>query len=431
MEILTLFEYGEIDWDWAERDLVAIERLNRASGAEVLHAAMRGARRTLQARQYVGVVRLGRTTVQILPKIYQAKVQDDRAHARSATHNLLHMLAYADQLQLREQEMAPLLQRELDWFEILTHLFAMHLAEEWQRGAHRGYQDVEAELPLLKGKWRVGEQLRRPGQNHRLAVAYAEFGADDALNRVFRYVVEQLWRLTRDDDNRRKLADLRLWMDEVTLLPVLTAADARPGLITRLNRRYEPLLNLARIFLGQSTLQLAAGEVNAFGLVFDMNLLFQEFIANFIARHRSEILPPDLQACELLPQSHGAVQHLARRKTGGDAVFPLYPDLAFRAGDEFPVLLDTKYKQLDPVGRGLGVASDDFYQMFSYAHRYHCPRVILIYPQADGDGIPIRQSFDVQGMQGVIDVATVNLQVDMRAERRRLIAELKAILGHD
>ena len=39
----------------------------------------------------------------------------------------------------------------------------MHLAEEWQRGAHRDYQDVEAELPILKGKWRMGEQLRRLG----------------------------------------------------------------------------------------------------------------------------------------------------------------------------------------------------------------------------------------------------------------------------
>jgi hypothetical protein len=36
----------------------------------------------------------------------------------------------------------------------------------------------------------------------------------------------------------------------------------------------------------------------------------------------------------------------------------------------------------------------------------------------------------VQGSASVIDVATVNLQMDLRAERHRLISELKAILGH-
>ena len=51
----------------------------------------------------------------------------------------------------------------MDWFEILTRLFATHLREEWQRGASRGYQLVEDDLPTLKGKWRITEQIRRPG----------------------------------------------------------------------------------------------------------------------------------------------------------------------------------------------------------------------------------------------------------------------------
>jgi 5-methylcytosine-specific restriction enzyme subunit McrC len=383
----------------------------------------------LQARQYAGVVRLGHATVQILPKLYRSDAPPtERAH--DATRNLLHMLSYAGLVPLREHELAPLLQRNLDWFEILTYLFATHLAEEWQRGAPYAYQEREAELNVLRGKWLMSEQLRHPLQHERLPVRYAEYGVDHPLNRVLRYVVEQLWRLTRDAGNRRRLADLRVWMDEVTLLPLVTAADAPPALITRLNARYQPLLNLARVFLGQSTLQLAAGQVTAFGLLLDMALLFQEFMVRFITRRRVEALPPELQSCELLPQALGAAQYLLRARPSGAAAFGLYPDLAFRMGEQFPLLLDTKYKRLSFARAHANPPQDDLYQAFSYAHGFQCPRVVLLYPQVEGQP-PVRRSFEVQSSPSRIDVATVNLQLDLRAERQQLTSELRSILEND
>ena len=52
-----------------------------------------------------------------------------------ATRNLLHMLSVAGQLPVRDQDIAHLLKRASDWFEVLTRLFAMRMTEEWQRGA--------------------------------------------------------------------------------------------------------------------------------------------------------------------------------------------------------------------------------------------------------------------------------------------------------
>ena len=219
-------------------------------------------------------------------------------------------------------------------------------------------------------------------------------------------------------------------MDEVTLLPLVTAADAHPALITRLNARYAPLLNLARVFLGQSTLQLAAGQVTAFGLLLDMALLFQEFMVRFITRRRAEALPPELQSCELLPQALGVAQYLVRARPSGAAAFGLYPDLAFRKGEQFPLLLDTKYKRLSFARAHANPPQDDLYQAFSYAHGFQCPRVVLLYPQVEGQP-PVRRSFEVQSAPSRIDVATVNLQLDLRAERQQLTSELRSILEND
>jgi 5-methylcytosine-specific restriction enzyme subunit McrC len=427
---LTLFEHEATSFEWTDHHLESLERLSRATGADVLQAIVHGRQRKLRAQQMVGVVRFGSHTVQVLPKIYRTD-DDKREQAREATCNLLYLLAYAGQLPVHEYALAPLLRRGLDWFEILTHLFASHLLSEWQRGAYRGYQAVEDELSVLKGKWRFADQLRRPERRHSFAVVYDEFTADNKLNRVFRFVVERLWYLTHDVKNRRMLGELRHWMDDVTLLSTVTVAEASPALLTRLNQHYEPLLNLARLFLAGGALQLAAGELTAFAFVFDMNQLFEAFLVNFIRRHRQDILPPDLQRCDLLPQSRGATLYLAR--TESRSVFQLRPDLAFRKDRTFPILLDAKYKRLSQADAKLGVSQDDFYQMHAYAHRYDCPLVLLIYPQTADMPEPLYSRFTLESNSRVIAAATIDVRAELRlrSERQRLIRELKQILGSE
>jgi 5-methylcytosine-specific restriction enzyme subunit McrC len=427
----TVFEHGYTEgFDWTERDCSTLERMRRATGVEILRPTVRAGRRELQAAEHVGVVRLGQHTVQILPKIYRSSAATPVERADEATRNLLYLLAHAGQLPVREHELASLLRRGADWFEILTRLFATHLLEAWQRGAHRHYQPVEAELPVLKGKWRITEQLRRPERRHTFVVAYDEFTADNKLNRVLRYVVERLWNLTRDGSNRQLLGELRQWMEEVALPSRVTAADASSALLTRLNQHYEPLLALARLFLEGGSLQLAAQDFNTFAFVFDMNQLFESFIINFLRRHRAEILPPALAPCVMLPQTRGATRHLARSSENGRQVFQLKPDLAFQHGEAFPLLLDAKYKRLKPDDARLGVSTADFYQMHAYARRYNCPRILLLYPQTADMPEPLRARFTLEGDAQLIEAATINLQTPLagHAGRATLIKELRQLL---
>jgi len=347
---------------------------------------------------------------------------------REATKNLLHLLEIAGDLPIREQGVAPLLRRDMDWFEILTRLFATHLREEWQRGATRGYQRIEDDLPTLKGKWRVAAQICRPGRDHLLAVAYDEFTADIALNRVFRFVVERLWSITRNSENRQILGELRQWLDEVTLLPAMPASAANPSLLSRLNRRLEPLLNLARVFLDDGTMQMATGDLPTFAFAFDMNRVFEGFLVNFIRRHRKEILPPDLWASDLLPQTRGAPRWLAR--TEGKPVFWLKPDLAVKSGQTFPLLMDAKYKRLAIDVSGVDVGQGDFYQMFAYAHRFDCPRVLMIYPQTADIPNALFSDFVLENSnEKCVTVATVDIRVDLGQSqgRKQLIARLKEL----
>jgi 5-methylcytosine-specific restriction enzyme subunit McrC len=431
--VLTLFEHEAKPFDWTDADLSVCERLRQQLGADVLRPSYVGRQRSLQAGQFVGVVRLGTRTVQVLPKTHRnTPGLSDQDRTRDATRNLLCLLEQAGEVQIKEQALAPLLRLDADWFEVLTWLFASHLLSEWRHGPVRRYEVQEEVLPVLRGSLQLTAQLRRPERKHLFAVAYDEFTPDNRLNQVLRFVVERLWRLTRDPMNRQTLGSLREWMEEVSLPASVRAGDASPQLLTRLHRRYEPVLNLARLFLDGGALQLAAGDLTSFAFVFDMNQLFEAFVVGFVQRHRDQVLTrPELRRCDLLPQTCGAVQHLARRAPGGQPVFPLYPDLTFRSGAVSELIVDTKYKRLDPESRRLGVSPADFYQMFAYAHRYDCSRVLLLYPQTAEMDEPLEASFNVEGTAKIITAATLSLSGELwkPTYRQALVGRLRDLLN--
>ena len=329
---ITLFEYETTD-QLNSLDLLHLSRLSRRIGIELLKPSLRNGKTYFQARQYVGTIRLGNRTIQILPKIHHTTNREQSE--QEAAQNLLLMLDYAGYLGIREVGLAGL-QRSQNWFEVLVYLFATHLKRQWQKGTSRRYQPIDANLPVLKGKWQITAQMRQPAQKHRFAVTYDEFTADIPLNRLLRYVVEILWRLTQDSLNRKHLSDLRFGMDEVALLPTMSVQDAAQIQLTRLDEHYRPLLNLARLFLEDIGLQISANDLTSFAFVFDMNQLFERFLIAFIQRHRKEVLPDSLQLCELLPQGRQAAKYLANHQ--GKPVFHLRPYSRLSSGRSIPIV---------------------------------------------------------------------------------------------
>ena len=423
---LVLFEHETIPFNWTDRDLRLLAAINGRAGDSILTPKIDAKGKQLQAAQYVGVVRLGEQTIQILPKIHKSRERD--TSAREATANLLHLLAYAADVPIDEQGVAPLLAKKSDWFEILIRLFATHMASLWQRGALHAYRAVDQELGVLKGKWRIADQLRYPASLHQFHVTSDEFTADTEINRALRFVVERLWQLTCDGANRRQLELLREWMDGVTLPNAVNRAALDDAHITRLNRAYVPVINLARMFLDGGALQLAADTTQTYSFVFDMNVLFESFVFRFLQRHRSQILPEAAAQWKFVAQAGGCKLHLALHQ-GIRNAFALKPDIVARSGDRYPLLLDTKYKRLHPTKAALGIDPADFYQMHAYATRYECPRVILLYPQTAEHPEPLCLTFRLQIGSAVIEARTIDLRCDLgkSSERAGLVQQLQNI----
>jgi 5-methylcytosine-specific restriction endonuclease McrBC regulatory subunit McrC len=158
-------------------------------------------------------------------------------------------------------------------------------------------------------------------------------------------------------------------------------------------------------------------------LLFDMNKVFERFIAAFVHR----FVAPRIDGLRVYRQSAGHSRHLM--VSDGAGVLRLAPDLLMQWAGK-PLVLDTKWKVVSGRAARGGVSDADFYQLFAYTKRYGCARSVLLYPHVPGV-VPL--NFDVLDEHGQagprVLVRHVRLHRNLadESERRRLAHELEAI----
>jgi len=435
---ITLFEHQRISfrdlgWSIDHPYLDLLESLNESAGDTIIQVG----RKSVKAAQYVGVIRVADLTIQILPKIDYENMGDPEAPPgsvprmkaeSSAMANLLHMLAYAEDLPIKEETTSSLGTSDVDWFELLTRFFATELHENILRGPYRSYIRREERLPVMRGKWLVSKQFNRhPFERHQFDVAYDEFDLDSPLNQVFRYVGEHLLRLTNDPDNRRLLLSIRAWLIDVSLKAHIEATTLEKIHFTRINERYRTAYNLAKLFLEREAMLLASGPQRLFAFVFDMNKLFERFVAGFLLKHQSQIFGFSEKRYVIKRQSKGELVHLLHKLPDETPTILLKPDILIQ--DSYgrnALVLDTKYKRLGNDRERPRISEPDLYQMMAYMTRFNCTRSLLLHP-AESEFHSPQVTYRVQETPQTIDLAVINLHRPLR-DPHPLIDEFRSIL---
>src|SRR3990172_4717120 len=295
---MTVFEYGRVPKDeWSKEELCKIERLNAIMGVEILSIGFKQVKDVVMATSYVGVIRIGKTIIEILPKV------DKDGDKRLAAQNLLYFLSYTRKLSIKESDIARLTERPSEFFEILIYLFARNLWDLIKKGMYKEYVAEEEYAGFLKGKWLISLQLtQRPTTRHSFYVSYDEFTEDNPFNRIFKYAVILLQKLSNNPRNQQLLLELSFAFNDIEFEIITKEHFVRLN-VNRLNRQYLPVLELARLFILGASLQMTANNIETFSFVFDMNRLFEEFVYEFLRRHRKEILPDDLnEDCDIKAQ---------------------------------------------------------------------------------------------------------------------------------
>ena len=207
---------------------------------------------------------------------------------------------------------------------------------------------------------------------------YDEFTENNLMNQIFKYVSKLLMRISDSGHNKKLLEDIIIYLCDVDDV-CIASCDLDRVRFTRLNSQYEPLFNLCRLILQNMSIEFsAASKIETFVFMFDMNRLFEEFVAEFIRKHKSQILVNNTHQIEIVKNQITLGKFFDE--------FRLIGDLIIKDASGRKILIDTKYKMLAQNLRHGGLSQEDFYQVYSYAtsqdEKYKT--VILIYPSFEG-----------------------------------------------
>jgi 5-methylcytosine-specific restriction enzyme subunit McrC len=440
-KVITLFEhqpipYQELGLPANDPLMDTLDRLNKSAGKELIQLERNG----LRATQYVGVIQVGAHFFQILPKIDcdpnglaeapAGSMPYDLA-ADSAARNFMHLLRLASRLKLHPQALATLRTGRGSWLEMLTNLFAVELMTQLQQGFNQDYVRRDEMLPYVRGRWNIARQfLYQPNLAKGLDVSYDDYSPDTLLNRAFHLTVERLQVIARFPQTRLMLANLKTWLLPVQLPAQLHTSDLDRIEFTRLNERFQPAFQLARLFLQGQTVQLLAGGQRAYAFVFDMDRLFEQFVASLLQTHARRILPEAWSDSQI--ELHGGKpnRYLIRSPNPAEnPLFQLKPDILLKSIALPFLIIDTKNKALPLKRPYRSVAEADAYQMLAYATQFHCSKVLLLYPHLYGAAHFDPYCLPIEGTSIRLFVATLDLHQPLE-RLDRLIQDFRGILEH-
>ncbi len=355
---------GGVSAALTQRELDVLARFNDAHRGHYFHLGYR----RITFRHFVGFVQVGDLGIEILPKADRGAAKADEAlRWRGA---LLEMLRVATGLRLHSPtDSAQTLARSR-----LLDLIVMRFLEEVERLLHeglaKGYRTEEANGPKFRGRLLIAENLRENlVRADRFYVRFTEYDRDTVSNRILGAALEILDELPLGTSVAARVTRARV------LFPPLTPLRVTSDLFERLRparstARYHDALLFARMILEQQVPELRVGVTPVFALLFDMNVLWERYIAVLFRR-----------AC---PTGIEVSTQESRRfwKTPEVPAKTVRPDMVLRRPGEPGVLLvaDTKWKVLD----GPTPSDSDLQQMFVYNELFACPRAVLLYPRSFG-----------------------------------------------
>lgn len=314
----------------------------------------------LTCQQWVGVVSTPQITIEILPKIYNT---DNYEQIRNI---LIYMLQVAYDVPIRNNINARVSNGRDGFFEILARIFLNELDFQIKAGIHKEYSKKTKNLPVVKGKIDFSQQFNKNlFVANRFVCSYTTLSGDNIINLAFKNALIIIASLVRTESNRilnRRLLSYFINIDGDIKLNQLENIS-----YNRNTFRFKKAVDLSKLFLNSSTIALKNGKIDLGLMLFDMNNLYEKFIAQSYKRAKID------------SKYHPIHRYLLEDINTEELKIRLQPDLLIKTEHD-TILVDTKWKVNS--NRKNIPNEQDIYQMNAYLSGFpEVNKIILLYPK--------------------------------------------------
>lgn len=320
----------------------------------------------IKARHFVGYVEVGEVSIEILPKADRS----DSSPTEVWSAGLLEMLRVALGIRLDHLPNASQKVTRNRLLDLIAQAYVAELEPLLHKGLAKGYRTTSTNGTVFRGRLKISEHLRdNIAHADRFFVEFETFDHDILVNRLLAAALDALSWCALSDGAARSVDTCLSRLPELQYRSV-TSADFDRIRLTRATQRYASALTYARLILSHQGPQLRTGRERVFALLFDMNALWERYIAVLLRRVAPTGIHVSTQERHVFwkPELHGA------RKIRPDVVLR---DAVNDGPGKTLLVIDTKWKV---PANGLP-SDDDLKQMFVYNELLVGARSMLLYPR--------------------------------------------------
>ena len=356
-----------------------------------------------RAANYIGVFRCGGLNVVIRPRIPIDRV--------------MFMVGYS--LNSGDWISSPLrLSPQDDILEAIVPAFVRLTQDAIRRGLLQGYRAREESSAALQGRIRLADQVKaRFGLPLPVEVTYDDFTDDIEENRLLKTAIGVLWRMPISSrESRRDLGALR---------PAFTSVSSgsyRPGMVpsvhyTRLNQRYRPAVELARLIIGSSLAEFSPGDKLGASFLVDMEQVFESFLRTALRQI--------LRLSESEWSDRASAARALHLEEGGQ--LQVHPGLSWWRGRRCLFVGEVKYA-LPAGGPGaLDAQQTDIYRMLAYCAAADLPSGLLVYASGGPQDSAVHR---IRNTGKAIEVVSIDLEGSPEETLRQVQAVGERVKAH-
>lgn len=312
---------------------------------------------SLRAEGVTGVIRAGRTEIEIAPKF----LSSTKCNWQSVLWRILSVVegGHVDNVLTSAQESS------LSMPDLLAEMFLNSYQKGAARGLPRGYVAERSIGEILHGSLdlpRIGDWLITPWNIPYIADILTD---DTDLARLLRWAAETLSVSVKSPDRSHALREIVASLSHVGQQPPHVFEAQRLELGTQ-HRGLEAARLVSVLLLEGIGVRHGRGENRISGFLWKSDLIYENYIYWLCGRAASKL------------EMRVSKQSVAFGKlvAGGGRRLETIPDVVFRGRDgRVAAVTDSKYKNL-----GRRPNSSDTYQVLTAGHVLGCSKVSLTYP---------------------------------------------------
>ncbi|WP_300461249.1 hypothetical protein [Desulfobacula sp.] len=352
--------------------------------------------------KYIGCLVKGNTCLQVLPKIYSNNLDlKNKEEIKESLGFVYRLLLWSDFLNVKDLNESSIEENDDSLIEIIIRLFVNRFLSLHQRNVYREYISQDIDQLYVRGKILFGQsilkQVQKPGY---LRVQCDEFSVNNLINRIIKTTIHKLLFMSSNSENKKHLRLGLSYLEEVDLIP-LHKEIFDSIVFNRMNEEYQPLIELSGMLFQNLTSGLNQGDRNTLAFIVPLNILFEKFFLSVLQSIYSQPVRVAYQS----------TKHLATNSSG-NKYFPIQPDFVVYNKSEVTHILDTKFKNPYIENNKLKITATDLYQVCTYAMRYNCLSIYLVYPLFKGQNSKsIVEQYSIPNGQKTITLSIIQIDI--------------------